>query len=114
MKKIIVITSLVLLSQSLFAGVIATGVIITKVGSTNWNEKVFTVTLSGGSGVCAGDVISFPEEYAQSTVAYAQAHSMAMTAFIHNKKVIISNFDNRKYKNNTTCTGANSIEIYND
>lgn len=91
---------------------LAKGAKIIKIGSTNWNEKVFYVVLSGGVGPCANSAVNFPEVYSQSTVAYAQSHSLAVTAFLHNKTVRIYNYGSRKFKNDDVCTGASLIEIY--
>lgn len=101
------------ISVSSLAGDLVVDGKITKVGSTNWNERVFYIIIEGGSGPCANKAINFPEEFSQSTVAYAQAHSMAMMAFIHNKKVRVYNYGNKTFKNNDICTGANFIDIYN-
>ena len=87
------------------------GAKITAIGSTNWNQKVFYVRLEGGTGPCAGKSVNFPEEYSQSTISYAQTHSMAMTALLHNLNVSIHNYDERKFKNEDICTGANLIEV---
>lgn len=112
-KKIFFLPLIILMTFHSYASYLVVDATINKVGSTNWNERVFYVVLSGGKGPCAGKAVNFPEDYSQSTAAYALSHSMAMTAFLHNKKVRIYNYGNKKFKNDSICTGASFIEIYN-
>jgi hypothetical protein len=111
MRTLIFIIGMVSISS--YAGDLINGAKIIKVGSSNWNKKVFYVTLSGGTGPCKNVNVSFPEEYSQSTVAYAQSQSLAVTAFIHNKDVRIYNYGNKAFANDDICTGASLIEISN-
>ena len=113
MIRIIGIVLVLLMSKFAYGGDLVEGATITKIGSTNWNERVFYVILSGGTGICANKAVNFPEDFSQSTVAYAQAQSLAVTAFIHNKKVRIHNYGDKIYKNGDVCTGASFIELSN-
>jgi len=109
MKKILSL-SLILLSVNSFAGYLVKDASVTRVSSTNWDEKVFTVSISGGTGDCLSSV-TFPEEYSQSTVAYSLSFSMAMSAYLHNKKITVYNYGDKEYQGNK-CHGANFIEIH--
>lgn len=85
---------------------------VTKVGSANWDEKVFYIVVEGGSGTCANATINFPEEYAHSIVAYAQMQNIALLAYLNQKRVSVYNYGAREYKKDDVCTGANQIAIY--
>lgn len=111
MNKFLPVLFLLFFSVFVNAGFLVTGAKITKVGSTNWDKKVFYIEFSGGAGPCANGSANFPEEYAQSIVAYAQMHGMAMSAFLHDKTVNVYNYGDRAYSGGNVCTGANSISI---
>ena len=85
---------------------------VTQISNTNWNEKTFTVTHSGGTGVCAGIAVSFPEEYSQSAIAYSLSFSIAMSAYLHDKKINVYNYGDKSL-HGSVCHGANLIEIHN-
>ena len=110
--KIFFLTFILLISNYCMADYLVQDAKITKIGSTNWNKKVFYIVLQGGTGTCANASIHFPEEYAQSIVAYAQMHSMAVMAYIHNKRITVYNYGNRTFENDNVCTGGSSISIY--
>ena len=109
--KFIIFLSLTFISNTAWSLNLVEGAKIKSIISTNWNEKVFTVVLEGGTGVCANGTLVFPEEYSQSTVAYSLTFSMAMSAYIHNKRISAHNYNDRKYKNDDVCTGASLLSI---
>lgn len=112
LKPLIVIILSFLAMGNAFSQELVKDAKIIKIGSTNWDKKVFYLQVEGGTGPCANTPINFPEVYAQSTIAYAQMHAMAMTAFIHGKRISIYNYDDKKFANDSICTGANAITIY--
>jgi len=111
MIKIILILNSIIFSQLSFSGYLIQNTKIVKVGSTNWNEKVFFIQTKGGTGDCFGKTIVFPESYAQSLTAYNQMHSMVVTAFVAGEVISVYNYSDRKYKNGDKCTGANRISL---
>lgn len=111
MRKIYLLVVTFFISSNLLAGYLIENAKIVKVGSTNWNDKVFFVQIRGGSGLCEGKTIVFPQSYAQSQIAYNQMHSMVVTAFVANETVSIYNYSDRKYRNGDRCTGANRIDL---
>ena len=113
MKKLLMLVLFCLIPSWSHALNLVDNAKIVKIGSSNWNKKAFYVVLSGGTGPCANLSVSFPEEFSQSTVAYAQSQALALTAFIHNKTVSIHNYGNKEFVEGNICTGGSLIEISN-
>ena len=80
---------------------------VIEVANSAYGGAEFAIKLSGGTGVCAGVFIIFPEAKAKSPASYKQAIATALLAFSTGKKVRIHNFEDN------SCSGANFISITN-
>ncbi|WP_144407661.1 DUF5992 family protein [Gynuella sunshinyii] len=80
-------------STTCFAGYVVTDGIITKVANSEANNDRFVVSVSGGSGPCANQNISFPKGKAGSPEIFTRAFSMALTGLSTGMKVRIHNYE---------------------
>ena len=110
-RSTITFVMFLVVSNSAFSDYLLKNATVTRITSTNWNEKTFTVTHSGGTGVCAGSGVSFPEEYSQSAIAYSLSFSTAMSAYLHGKKIDVYNYGDKSL-HGSVCHGASFIEIH--
>lgn len=110
-QKMLFLITIVISSTNANAIILVENATISEIGSTNWNKRVFFVRLEGGDGPCSGKVVNFPEDYSQSSIAYAQSHSMAMMAFMHGYKVKLYNYGERTFNSDSICSGASFIKL---
>ena len=92
------------------AGYIASNVTITAVSNTANNGQHFTIRTAGGSGVCAGQKITFPLADAGTASNNQEIHNrafaLALAAMLSGKHVSVYNYAD------DTCSHAAYIEIF--
>lgn len=108
MRKIIFLTAGLIFSCNIHAAAtwLAKNAVVEEVWSSNNDEDVFYVKVSGQTGPCSE--IEFSSANAQSAQAYSHAFSLVSTALVHNKKVNILNYSE------DSCTGANYVALLRD
>jgi hypothetical protein len=74
------------------AGYIVQQGVITQVANTASNQRNFSVTVTGGTGPCAGTVIVFPEVDAADSKAHQRAYATALLAYMTGATVYIYNY----------------------
>jgi hypothetical protein len=106
-RSLVLIGALAVLSQMVSAAgaYIVTGGTITSITNTASNTSAFTVTTSGGTGVCTGVAITFPLSSFPDADTMARAYATALTALALNATVTIYNYSS------STCTTATYIQI---
>jgi len=78
---------------------------IVKVGSSTSNVRAnFVITVKGGTGLCAGKLITFPLN--RTNVFFETMHITAISAFNSGVKVTVKDSHNRN-----TCDQADYIEM---
>jgi hypothetical protein len=105
MKLSIVAALSLLVSSNCFAAELVRDAEIVKVGSSTSNVNPnFVITVKGGTGLCAGKLITFP--FDRSVIFYETMQSMAITAFLKGAKVTVKDSYDRK-----DCNQADYIEM---
>ncbi len=84
---------------------LATGATVTDVVNTSSNAQNFAIKTEGGSSICAGQWMVFPEADAANSNAHQRAYSTALTALSTGMKVTIYNYING------TCVRASYIHL---
>ena len=99
--------AVLLLSLSLHgvAGELIRDATVTEVNNNSSNGADFSIRTAGGTGICTGELIAFPEVKSQSEASTNQAFSIALAAFMSQKKVRVHNYDDDH------CRGASFIAI---
>lgn len=83
--------------------------VITAMANTDANTEKFSVTYTGGTGVCAAaGTVVFDPIYFPSSKVFDRAFALATVALTTGKKVRIYNY------NSSTCDKATYIRISND
>ena len=105
MRKFVILITGLMFSCNIFAAKtwLAKNAVVEEVWSSNNDEDVFYVKLSGQTGPCSEVEFSFAN--AQSAQAYSHAFSLVSTALVHNKKVNILNYSDE------SCRGANYVAL---
>ncbi|WP_064791924.1 DUF5992 family protein [Shewanella woodyi] len=101
--KYIVVLLLFFTSQQVTSGELVRGATIIEIASSSSNQDVFYLSLSGGTGPCAGKSILFPASKSQSKESYNQAFSIALAAAASGKKIRAHNYED------DSCREANFI-----
>ena len=101
----LIAVSLCSLSVNCLAGELIRDATITEVTNNSSNGADFSIRTEGGTGVCIGELIAFPEAKSQSQASTNQAFSIALAAFISKKKIRAHNYDDNG------CRGASFIAI---
>lgn len=97
-----------LLSATAQAGSIVSDGYVSIIENTSGNQALFTIKVTGGTGPCVGQTISFPVWAAPDADTHKRAYAAAMLAFSLGYRVSVWNYvDN-------TCTSAAYIAVIKD
>jgi len=105
MSRILISVLCILVSGTCVAGELIKNALIVEVANTSQGGADFAVRLEGGTGVCVGEWIVFPESSKASVASFNQAFAVALAALAAEKKVRIHNFTDN------SCSGANFISV---
>ena len=81
-------------------GYVVNDATIANIANTNGNTPAFVVTVTGGTGPCAGTNITFTQSAATDADTFKRAYAAAILAFTTGSTVSIYNYTD------TTCTNA--------
>jgi hypothetical protein len=87
-------------------GYVVTGATITHVTNTSGNAAAFSITVSGGTGSCAGSTITFLQTAAPDADTFKRAYVAALMALSVGLHVTVYNYTD------TTCNLASYIDVY--
>jgi len=92
-------------SASAAGGYVVNDATVINIANTNGNTPAFVVTVTGGTGPCAGTNITFTQSAAVDADTFKRAYAAALLAFTTGSTVSIYNYGD------TSCTNATYIIV---